>query len=60
MTPVTDGPDAGATGGPQTRSPCDLPASEPPVTDDDVAGAYCCRGCLAVARDLADAAGRES
>jgi Cu2+-exporting ATPase len=39
---------------------CDLPTPDPPVTDeshdpgdpDHVAGEYCCRGCLAVARAL--------
>jgi Cu2+-exporting ATPase len=31
---------------------CDLPTPEPPVTADDVAGAFCCRGCLTVARTL--------
>jgi Cu2+-exporting ATPase len=29
---------------------CDLPTPDPPVTDPDVPGVYCCRGCLAVAR----------
>jgi len=33
---------------------CDLPTPDPPVTDDDVPGAYCCQGCLAVARMLDD------
>jgi len=60
VTPVTAGPDAGATAGPRTCSLCDLATPEPPVTGDDVAGAYCCRGCLEVARGLADAAGRVS
>jgi Cu2+-exporting ATPase len=37
---------------------CDLPTPDPPVTDadGDVAGAYCCRGCLEVARRLDDPA----
>jgi len=36
---------------------CGLPA-DPPVTDDDVSGSFCCRGCLAVARQFGtDAAG---
>ncbi|MGQ4555568.1 heavy metal translocating P-type ATPase [Halobellus sp. GM3] len=35
-----------------TCSLCDLPVPDPPVTDDDVDGAYCCRGCLEVARAL--------
>ncbi|WP_254832197.1 heavy metal translocating P-type ATPase [Haloglomus salinum] len=33
---------------------CDLPTPDPSVTDDDVPGAYCCQGCLAVARTLDD------
>ncbi|MDY6819985.1 MAG: HAD-IC family P-type ATPase, partial [Halobacteriales archaeon] len=33
---------------------CELPTPEPPVTDDDVAGTFCCRGCLEVARTLDD------
>jgi Cu2+-exporting ATPase len=31
---------------------CDLPTPDPPVADDEVPGAYCCRGCLEVARSL--------
>jgi Cu2+-exporting ATPase len=31
---------------------CDLPTPADPVVDDDVPGAYCCRGCLTVARAL--------
>jgi Cu2+-exporting ATPase len=34
---------------------CDLPTPDPPVTDADVDGAFCCRGCLEVARTLDDA-----
>jgi Cu2+-exporting ATPase len=33
---------------------CDLPTPDPPVTDDDVEGTFCCRGCLEVARSLDD------
>jgi Cu2+-exporting ATPase len=38
---------------------CDLPTPDPPVTDPDVEGSFCCQGCLEVARafdgdDLAD------
>ena len=33
---------------------CDLPTPDPPLTADDVSGAYCCRGCLEVARTLDD------
>jgi len=32
---------------------CGLPA-DPPITDEAVAGAFCCRGCLEVARTLDD------
>jgi len=31
---------------------CDLPTPASPVTDGDVAGTFCCRGCLEVARAL--------
>ncbi|MFB6151936.1 MAG: heavy metal translocating P-type ATPase [Haloarculaceae archaeon] len=39
---------------------CDLPVGDDPVTASDVDGAFCCRGCLSVARRLetVDAAGR--
>jgi Cu2+-exporting ATPase len=33
---------------------CDLPTPDPPLSDDGVAGAFCCRGCLEVARRLDD------
>lgn len=33
---------------------CDLPTPAPPITADDVDGAFCCRGCLEVARLLDD------
>jgi Cu2+-exporting ATPase len=33
---------------------CDLPTPEPPVTGDGVEGAFCCQGCLEVARVLDD------
>ncbi|WP_435096372.1 heavy metal translocating P-type ATPase [Halarchaeum sp. P4] len=37
----------------QTRCTlCDLPTPDTPVTDDDVDGTFCCRGCLEVARTL--------
>jgi Cu2+-exporting ATPase len=36
---------------------CDLPTPASPVTDDEVAGAFCCRGCLEVARALDDVEG---
>jgi Cu2+-exporting ATPase len=32
---------------------CDLPA-DPPVTDPEVEGVFCCRGCLEVTRSLGD------
>jgi Cu2+-exporting ATPase len=32
---------------------CGLPA-DPPVTDDEVDGSFCCRGCLEVSRSLGD------
>jgi Cu2+-exporting ATPase len=35
---------------------CDLPLPEGPHTDPSVEGAYCCRGCLEVARTLEDPA----
>ncbi|MFB6183974.1 MAG: heavy metal translocating P-type ATPase [Haloarculaceae archaeon] len=31
---------------------CDLPTPDPPVTEAGVTGAYCCRGCLEVAKRL--------
>ncbi|RQH01835.1 heavy metal translocating P-type ATPase [Natrarchaeobius oligotrophus] len=31
---------------------CSLPTPNPPVSDDEVDGAYCCLGCLEVARTL--------
>ena len=34
---------------------CDLPTPDPPVTASDVEGAFCCQGCLVVARTLDDA-----
>ncbi|RLM53216.1 cation-transporting P-type ATPase [Halobellus sp. Atlit-31R] len=37
---------------PDACSLCDLPTPDPPVSDDEVEGAYCCRGCLEVARAL--------
>jgi Cu2+-exporting ATPase len=33
---------------------CDLPTPDPPITNDSVAGEFCCRGCLEVARHLDD------
>ena len=31
---------------------CDLPTPDPPHTDEDVEGSFCCRGCLEVAKTL--------
>ena len=33
---------------------CELPTPEPPVTDADVDGEFCCQGCLEVHRALGD------
>ncbi len=33
---------------------CDLSTPSPPVTDEDVEGEFCCRGCLEVYRTLGD------
>ncbi|WP_423746900.1 cation-translocating P-type ATPase (plasmid) [Haladaptatus sp. SPP-AMP-3] len=33
---------------------CGLPTGDAPVTDGDVDGGYCCRGCLEIARTLDD------
>jgi len=33
---------------------CELPIEHSSVTDDDVDGAFCCRGCLEVYRTLGD------
>nr|WP_049918527.1 heavy metal translocating P-type ATPase [Haloferax larsenii] len=35
---------------------CGLPTPSPPITGDDVDGAFCCRGCLEITRTLGDAA----
>ncbi len=35
---------------------CGLPTPTPPVTDDEVDGEFCCRGCLEITRALGDAA----
>ena len=39
---------------------CDLPTPDPPVTGDDVDGAFCCQGCLVVARTLDDTAAADA
>ncbi|MFB6205833.1 MAG: heavy metal translocating P-type ATPase [Haloglomus sp.] len=58
---MTDAPaptaDAGSPSDPDVDAGCDLcglPTPDPPVTDADVSGSYCCRGCLAVAGTLDD------
>ncbi|MDY6764195.1 MAG: HAD-IC family P-type ATPase [Halobacteria archaeon] len=33
---------------------CGLPAPDPPVTDENVDGKFCCRGCLEIYRALGD------
>ncbi|AGB17464.1 heavy metal translocating P-type ATPase [Halovivax ruber XH-70] len=33
---------------------CELPTPDPPVSDPDVDGTFCCRGCLEVSRTLVD------
>ncbi|GGC61263.1 heavy metal translocating P-type ATPase [Haloferax sulfurifontis] len=35
---------------------CGLPTPTPPVTDDEIDGEFCCRGCLEITRALGDAA----
>ena len=39
---------------------CGLPTPDPPVASDGVEGAYCCRGCLEVARTLDDPASTDA
>ncbi|MFD1640277.1 heavy metal translocating P-type ATPase [Halohasta litorea] len=39
---------------------CDLDTPSPPITDPDVDGEYCCRGCLAVARTVDDVAAADA
>jgi len=63
MTADPNAPETGAGSGdkpegdtasdaPDACSLCDLPTPDPPATDADVEGTYCCRGCLEVARRL--------
>jgi Cu2+-exporting ATPase len=33
---------------------CGLPTPDPPITDEEVDGEFCCRGCLEVTRTLGD------
>ncbi|MFB6072128.1 MAG: heavy metal translocating P-type ATPase [Halobacterium sp.] len=39
---------------------CGLPTPDPPVTDPDVDGEFCCRGCLEVARTVDDPASADA
>ena len=39
---------------------CDLPTPEEPITDPDVDGRFCCRGCLEVQRALGDVEDEEA
>jgi Cu2+-exporting ATPase len=39
---------------------CDLPTPDPPVTDSEVDGSFCCRGCLEVARTLDEPASADA
>jgi Cu2+-exporting ATPase len=34
---------------------CELPTPNPPISDEDVEGTFCCRGCLEVARAVGSA-----
>ncbi|ADB59366.1 heavy metal translocating P-type ATPase [Haloterrigena turkmenica DSM 5511] len=47
-TPAPSSPAEGSDG----CDLCDLPLPSVPITDPDVDGTYCCRGCLEVARTL--------
>ncbi|OAQ51427.1 metal ABC transporter ATPase [Natrinema mahii] len=59
LSPSAETDGSSATGGAavddaaaDTCDLCDLPTPAEPITDPDVDGTYCCRGCLAVARTL--------
>ncbi|MFB6243161.1 MAG: cation transporter, partial [Halobaculum sp.] len=39
---------------------CGLDTPDPPVTDEDVPGSFCCRGCLEVSRTLDDPAATDA
>ncbi|WP_254863024.1 heavy metal translocating P-type ATPase [Halovivax gelatinilyticus] len=55
MTPTPDTEAAGATtSGDAGCHLCGLPTGRSPVTDTDVDGSFCCRGCLQVQRALGD------
>ncbi|MEZ3142927.1 heavy metal translocating P-type ATPase [Halobaculum sp. MBLA0143] len=68
-----DGSDAGARGEGDESPPgdtttvddatctlCGLATPDPPVTDADAPGSFCCRGCLEVSRTLDDPAGTDA
>jgi Cu2+-exporting ATPase len=44
----------GSTTAETTCRLCDLPTPEPPITDPDVDGEFCCHGCLEVQRSLGE------
>jgi Cu2+-exporting ATPase len=46
--------DASAAGDPDACTLCDLPTPDPPVVEEEVAGSFCCRGCLEAYRTLGD------
>lgn len=39
---------------------CDLPTPDPPITDPEIDGTYCCQGCLHIAENLDDPAAFET
>ncbi|QSX01054.1 heavy metal translocating P-type ATPase [Haloterrigena alkaliphila] len=45
-------PPSTAASGSDACDLCDLPTPPEPITDPDVDGSYCCRGCLEVSRTL--------
>jgi Cu2+-exporting ATPase len=56
---MTSSPEAGGIDSPtetdgERCALCGLPTPDPPVTGDDIEGAFCCRGCLEVTRTLGD------
>jgi Cu2+-exporting ATPase len=49
-----------ATSSPERCTLCDLPTPDPPVTGEEVDGAFCCPGCREVYRTLDDLDGEEA
>ncbi|MFB6296078.1 MAG: heavy metal translocating P-type ATPase [Halobacteriales archaeon] len=47
-------PEANADTATDACTLCDLPTPDPPVAEDDLDGAFCCRGCLEAYRTLGD------